>query len=152
MKKIIFGAIVFLCLFTTCVKANPDVTNISLNPANPKPLSTITFTATITGDQIDEAYMLLVECNEKTCFQKVNESMTMIEPGKYQADITLSKSSSTYIQYWVEYNEGGKWTGSEDDFIKKNLNVDQDDSPGFELLVFLISIIILIFIIKKKRR
>lgn len=152
MKKIIFGAIVFLCLFTFCIKADPVVNDITLNPADPSPKSTITFTVTITGDEIDEVNLILQECNEELCFQKINQTMTKLESGKYQTSVTLSKSSATYIQYWVETKESGLWFGSDADLIKKNLKVNQDDSPGFELLVFFISIIILIFIIKKKRR
>jgi hypothetical protein len=153
MKKIIFGAIVIFTIFTIGAKAEPVINSITLDPTNPSPKSTITFTADITGDQLDEVYLILQECKEDLCFQRVNESMTKTGTNTFEVTMTLTKSSSTYIQYWIEINEDGDWYGSDSDLTKKNLSTQQEDSsPGFELLVFLVSLVILLFIIKKKRR
>ncbi len=153
--EILITTIIMIIIYISSafVLADPVIEDISINPTSPSPKSTITFTATVTGDQIDEVYLLLQECKEDLCFPRTNASMNKLESGKYQTSITLEESDATYIQYWLNINEDGTWYSSEEDIIKKNLSTKPEDSiPGFELLVFLVSIIILLFIIKRKRR
>ena len=153
--EILITTIVMVIIYisSAMVLADPAVEDISINPTSPSPKSTITFTATVTGDQIDEVYIVLQECKEGLCYPRTNVSMTKLESGEYRKSITLSKSDATYIQYWLNIKEGGTWHGSEDDIILKYLSTNQDEpTPGFELIVFFISIILLLFIIKRKRR
>ena len=154
MKKILLGAIVFLCLLSVSVKADPGVNEITLNPGKPSPAATVTFTADISGDQIDGVYLIVQECQgEDLCFPRSNNSMNEIESGKYQKSVTLKKSEATYIQYFLEINEDGTWYSFDSSIEKTYLDTGKEDSsPGFEFLVFIISLIILIFIIKRKRK
>jgi hypothetical protein len=154
MKKILFGAIVLLCLISVLIKADPVVEDITLDPVQPSPGATVTFTADVSGDQINGVHLIILECKGvDLCFPRSNYSMDEIETGKYQKSITLKKSEATYIQYFLEINQGGTWYSFESEIEKTNLKIDEEDStPGFELLVFIISLIILIFIIKKKRK
>jgi len=157
MKKILFGAIVLLCLLSVSIKADPVVDDITLDPATPIPGSTVTFTADLSGGTFDGVFLIIQECQgEDLCFPRSNYSMDEIETGKFQKSITLKKSEATYIQYFLEINEGGTWYSYDSDIEKTNLKTTEDEgddsSPGFELLVFIISLIILIFIIKRKRK
>jgi hypothetical protein len=155
MKKILFGAIVLLCLLSVSIKADPVVDDITLDPGQPSPGATVIFTAEVTGNQISNVYLIIQECkSDDFCFTRTNESMNKVENGKYEKSLTLKHSDATYIQYFLNINEGGTWYSFDSDIEKTYLKIeeDEDSSPGFELLVFIISLIILIFIIKKKRK
>ena len=156
MKKILFGAIVLLCVLSVSIKADPVVDDITLDPDQPSPGATVTFTADLSGGTFDGVFLIIQECQgEDLCFPRSNYSMDEIETGKFQKSITLKKSEATYIQYFLEINEGGTWYSFDSDIEKTYLKItdEKDDStPGFELLVFIISLIILIFIIKRKRK
>ena len=153
--EILITTIVMVMIYisSSIVLAEPAVEDISLNPTSPLPKSAITFTATVTGDQIDEVYLIIQECKQDLCFPRTNASMNKVGSRKYQTSITLKESDSTYIQYWLNINEDGTWYSFDEDITKTNLSTKQEDStPGFELLVFIISLIILLFIINRKRK
>ena len=154
---------VFLCLYLSIssVMAQPAV-DITFEPEEPAPESTITFTATVSGENISEVYICLSECKEGLCYaDSFNESMDEISEGVYQKEITMIHSDATYIEYWAVFNDNGTWydfqeetanlkTSSDDNGDTTNGD-DTDDTPGFEMILILLSLVALIFLFKRKR-
>ena len=159
-------------LLLVCIQsstaANPIVTTISLDPADPAPTETITFTATIDSNETPTSVFIVVqECNENICFKDgYNESMTLQDSGEYQGQIALQRDDVTYIKYHIEILSNGEWYAN--DITEFDLTVDDgngdtngnnsnngstngDGTPGFEMIVFLIAGSIIIISFKHKR-
>ncbi|UCH72185.1 MAG: hypothetical protein JSW62_01155 [Thermoplasmatales archaeon] len=139
------------------IAAEPNVEEIVVNPPNPAPLSTITFTATIShSDQLDDIRLIVEECKEGFCYSDgFNEPMSLTDEGKYDAEITLKHDDSTKIQYNLNIKSGDSWyNASKEELYLGTSNTDNDDglngTPGFEVILFLAAISIgLLF--KRKR-
>ena len=164
MKKILIAIIVILCLcvLNANVIAGPVVDEITFVPSNPPPVSSITFTAKLSGANIDEVYIIVKECKGDFCFALgFNESMDEIASGQYQKEITLNQPDATNIQYWLIINSDGTWYDFQDEYTEVDLSLPSDgnggggddsgNAPGFELLIMFLSIAILAFIVKRKR-
>jgi len=144
-------AFAFLIVSTSAstVLADPTVVQVAIDPAEPLPLSTITFNATIRSNEtIDEVWLLAQECRSDLCFiDKWNESMSMIN-GAYQTTITLIHKEAAQIKYHFAIKNNGTWFNTETTVINlridENNNVPQNTSgnnatPGFELVLLFIS-------------
>ena len=66
--KIFVTMIVSLSLFMSIASADPSVGGITTDPASPTHQSTITVTATITGDDIESVTLTVQECKPGSCF------------------------------------------------------------------------------------
>jgi len=156
---------VILCLFLSIpsVIAQPNI-DITFEPEEPAPESKINFTATVSGENISEVYICLSECKEGLCYaDSFNESMDEISEGVYQKDITMIHSDATYIEYWAVVNDNDTWYNFNLDYETANLKTssngngdttngnDTDDTPGFEMILVLLSLVVLIFLFKRKR-
>ena len=171
MKKIkgyILVAVI-LGMFLLGFNAVADSTyTIDVDPSEPEPLSTVTFIATVTGDSVEEVYLIVIECKDDSCYtiDAFNESMESQGGDVYQKAITLMQSDANNIEYYLVVKDNGIWYNFLDQFEVLNLKISSgnggnggstngDDgstkTPGFELLVFIISIVILVFILKRKR-
>ncbi len=148
---------------------------IEIKPQSPAPESTITFTPTIKDENTTEVWLHIQECDANTgiCFSDSvkNESMTDLGGGKYEVSITLLHNDATYIQYWIDVKTSDAWIdyfkGSDGKGTIINLsapvNGDDDDStvnggdkngetPGFEFIGVLISVIFILLILNKRKR
>jgi len=158
--KTMIGGILFLglCLSIFSVNANPTIENITTNPAEPKPLSTFTVIATITGENIISVTVTISECTEKPpaqCFKShQNIPMTLNDNGKYEAEVTLTgtQDSIDHVQYLFNINDDGTeyQIGDLKTYLKTNNGGDNED-PGFELVILLIAVFISLIFLKRKR-
>ena len=163
-NKIIIIGIVILCLFSLNINVSASpVVEITMDPEEPEPLSTVTFTANITHNQtIDEVYLEIRECRVGLCYLPMNTSMEFVE-GKYLADIELAHSDATYISYQMKIKSDGKWYTNEIANTTLKIETDNGDGngdqtkddgdglPGFEILFFIIAVFITFILIRKKR-
>lgn len=167
MKKIVVrwvcttGVLILgLCfLMSSMAVAEPTVLEITSEPGHLAPLSTITFTARLSGENISEVYIIVKECKgEDQCFfPKINESMTKDAMGEYQAKVTLKHAKADNIGFWlVVKSDDGFWYDFQDDVKKIGLTVGPSDDdkgiPGFELVTMIFVIVMILFVFKKRKR
>jgi hypothetical protein len=145
--------------------AEPDV-EMEYYPEEITPLSTVSFNATITGENISDVFILIQECDAITgvCNSPMlNISMEEIDDGIYTADAKLVYEKATYITYWVNIQDDeGNWsktTGVKIDLTIPPTNGDSDgnngknngNTPGFELILLIFAVMIGIVLFKRKR-
>jgi hypothetical protein len=159
IKKPLITIVLFLslCLSTFSINADPTI-EIETNPAKPERLSTFTVIASITGENIISVKVTISECDDSACYvSQSNIPMDLIEDGKYETEITLTgtQESINHVQYVFIINDSGTEYQLKD--LKTNLNTDDGNndggdngSPGFELIVILASMFILLIIFKKR--
>lgn len=154
-----------LSLSALGVTAAPVVEDITPDPSVPTVLSTIAFTANVSGDNISAVHVIVKECNADICyFPPQNTSMDELPSGEYEAEVTLIHSDAIYIGYWLVIKDDGVWYNYEDDQVEVYLDLDTDNgqtggskdksdsSPGFELILLITSIALLISLYRRKRR
>jgi hypothetical protein len=125
--------------------AIPTVENVTLQPPEPSPKGTISFSASISGEDIEEVRLIVRECKEDFCFAKeFNESMYLSD-GLYKCQITLRYEEATYIQYNLEIKSKGTWYKS--DIRRVNLS-HESKTPGFQAFFLFLAVL---FLILKKR-
>lgn len=164
--KIMISIIFFLVLFISAVNVNatPTVEDITTQPAQPTPLSTIKVIATITGENIISVNLTVAECDESLCYvSHSNIVMSLNEDSKYEAELTLKddRNRADHIQYQFIINDNGtEYTFSDDSwktyFLITNNNDNQntdnnDNTPGFELIILLVAVFISLIFLKRKR-
>jgi len=170
-KKIfIFGALLILtlCFVSNGSAADPIVSNLSTNPAEPEPLSTVTVTINVTGENIISVNMSASECTDgppELCFiPHLNIPMTLNDEGYYEADFTLEddKDRSDHIKFTFTVNDNGTEYPLDENW-KVYLDLDQDGNdqtsndadkgtPGFEFIILLFALIVGFGIYKKRDR
>jgi hypothetical protein len=149
------------------VIAKPTVNSITTIPENPKPLSTVTIIADISGENISRVNLTISECDENACYINQKVDMVLNPDGKYQAEITLkdSENRADHLQYLfkIALENGSEYPLSDNSWKtyldlssndNKNNNEDDtgsDDTPGFEILFVMIAIFIGLLYYKKKR-
>ena len=176
-KKIsIVSLLIFSTLvFAMAVTAEPSVDNVTFNPAEPYAQAEITISATITNDDpINQVYLYVQECNPTICYiTNINQTMVAGEDDSYEATATLVESDATYIKYNFKILSNGEWfetekvnqslfpppaTDDDDDNDDSNGNTNgngnggSNDTPGFEIIVFLGAMIISSLIILRRKR
>jgi len=166
MRNILVVSIVFLglCLAGSGVVAESVVSNVSVSPTEPEPLSTITITATITSDEeIETVNLVIKECigtpeESGLCYTPETKEMTSAGDDIYTIDYSLQHSDAGYFGYHFEIN-GVEYGDGDTNVVLKagssnggNGGGDDDNgSPGFELISLLIAISIGVFLLKRKR-
>ena len=175
MKKTLKNALIAMltiCLFLPVVAIasaeDPSYEDINWSPEEPIRESEVSFSVDITGDNIEEVYIRVEECNDQFCYQDIiNESMINTVGNTWEASATLLHDDTTYSTVWLEIKSNGNWTNFKDSKISFDVFEDTgngenggnggngdngtDDTPGFELIVLVISIIVAISVYKKKR-
>ena len=145
-------------IFSLCISiigtiraVEPTVVEVTLDPEDPAPQSTIIFTAVITSeDNIEELRLIVRECKEGLCYTGgFNESMTTVDTDTYQTSVTLIHDGSTYIKYHLEIKSDGTWY--KNDITEVDLKLNSDNTSGFEMILLLISIVIGTLVLKRKR-
>ena len=175
MKKTLKNALIAMltiCLSLSVVAIasaeDPDYEDIIWSPEEPIRESEVSFTVDITGDNIDEVYVRVEECNDIFCYQDIlNESMINTTDNTWEGTVTLLHDDTTYCTVWLEILSNGTWFDFKESKITFDVYEDTgngengdnggngengtNDTPGFELIVLVISIIVAISIYKKKR-
>ncbi len=154
----LFGIGLFLSAAFTLAGDNPIV-DITLNPANPAPKSVVTFSVDIGGNSISTVHLKINECNkaENICHPPRNISMDNVDDNTYVTEVQLEYDDATSITYLIVVNSDGKWTNSDEFTTYLSINSgdsdkngnDSDGSPGFETVVFLITVACVLFLFKK---
>ena len=142
----------FLSIVNIASAANPNVGEIKLVPANPAPKSDVTISTDVTGGDVTKVRLIINECNKETgiCHLPRNISMSKKSGNTYEAQVTLEWQDVTSITYHIRVESDGKWFefGEHTTKLSTGSN-DSNNSPGFELFIFLIAIIGVIFYIKR---
>src|SRR6056297_159744 len=96
-------AVILVVLTIPSVNAAPTV---ELNPAKPKPLETVTFTATIPNvENIQQVTIRVQECGNEPnsgyiCYtDEFNETMTESAADTYTGSVTLAQKNSIELKY-----------------------------------------------------
>jgi hypothetical protein len=166
VTKALFCIVVMSILAATFDQATavkPSVREVNISPSNPTVLSNVTFTAEITGDNIIAVHLIYKECDSQICKFIKNTTMIKTSEGTYGETITLAYDKATYMTYYFEINSAGTWTKTEyvnvtlspasgdNDHNGTNGNGNNQKSPGFELIISLIAVGLLILALGKKR-
>ena len=150
-----FITVTFLIVsvFIPAVVADPTVEQVTINPSEPLPLSTITFNATIlSNDTIDEVRLYVQECRVDLCFvHEFNISMEKIINDTFQGQCTLIEEEATQIKYRLKISSDETWYFTNITFITLAVNVKKNttqdpaaSTPGFETPLFVLSITLFI--------
>jgi hypothetical protein len=165
-RKMIFVMIGIISIMGTSLASaaisEPNIGIPVLIPTNPTAKSAVRFSVDVNGADITFVKVNVVECNGKTgvCQQPQNITMGKISDITYAADVTLTRTDTTYITYWIAVQYGSLWKDSVK--TKLNLSVPQPDhnqtngsgnkkSPGFELPVVVIAVAVSLILIGRKR-
>lgn len=158
--KISITVIVMLGLIISSVNvlADPVVDEITTDPTSPTHQSTITITATITGDDITSVNITVLECKVGLCFTYSTYIMSQNGEGNWVAEATLQDDSgrSTYIKYVFNIVDSGvEYQDITSDNWKVDLSIDDVNGgngiPGFETITLLAAIIIGIILLRRMR-
>ncbi|UCD14040.1 MAG: hypothetical protein JSW60_01090 [Thermoplasmatales archaeon] len=173
MKKTLKNALVItlvagLCLsFSGIVAAvDPSYEEIIVSPAEPPRLSEVSFSVDVTGENIEEVRVIVEECTAQICYPDLrNESMTNTQGNTWEGTVTLIHDDAIYCTTWLVIKSDGTWYNFKDLRKEFNLSIDTgngdtnggdgnggDGAPGFELILLVISLVLALFIYKKKRR
>ena len=158
-----FFIIFFIFVFTSSGSGKPIVGEIYSSPSNPLPLSTVTFTAGIYNNSsgIEAVQLIAQEYMDDLCFiDSQNISMNYTYSccmDFYEIELELTHEDATQIKYHLEILSNGTWYEYETNFIPiskvNGNNMDgsiKNTTPGFEIVILLFSIFVLLKI-KKKR-
>lgn len=157
--KIIILMVLGLSFLFNSVSAKTTI-NVDIEPNEPAPASKITITANITSDRdIDKVYIDIQECKEDMCF--LNENVTMVKVNSnYQKQYQLTRDVATYFKYSiaVKFEDGSWYSQAEKTNItlkpssnNNGTNGGNNDTPGFELIILIATVLITIFLFKRKR-
>lgn len=163
--KIIMCVVVlsfFVATSLRVVAEDPVIGDVNISPTNPTVQSTITVTVNVTGEDIAAVHFIYKECDEELCKYQQNSTMTQVSLGAYQSTITLVWDKATHMTYHFEINSNGSWTTTNDvDVILASIpgnntngtngNGDNQQSPGFEIVITLVALGLLLVVLRRKR-
>lgn len=165
IRQILIISVLVLGMYSwiigTVGAAEPTVVEIDYDPQNPEVASTVTFNATINGEDVSAVHIIVQECNEQVCFIRHNISMNKVDTSEYQIDVELTRDDASIVKYNLKIESDGVWYDFKDDIKQFNLvpktNGDQTNgndntngTPGFELIPIVVSIVFVLFIHKIK--
>ena len=144
------------------IQAQPT---IDITPTKPEAESDVTFEVDLTGENVQNAYLWIQECNINTgiCYTDQNVSMTETSDGIYETTFTLEHDDATYFQYSIIVDTGSGWSTFFEE-TKVNLaepsnnngntgNGDSgEDTPGFEFVALFLSVIFILLIMYRRKR
>ena len=158
-KCVIIAIFIILSLYLSTVVAVAEDPTMIVDPEKPARKSSVTFTAEFPDDIAQDILSVILAYNEcsDVCYSKKEETMTPIGDNSYEATINLEKDDATYVQYWLEVETEEGTT----EYLKETKvylstestgsNSDSNGSPGFELILLLLSIVMAMFIFTRKR-
>ena len=162
----------FFVMPITVANAEPT---IELNPAQPKPLDTVTFTAIIPDvENIQQVTIQVKECGNEPgigyiCYTDVvfNQTLTETSTNTYSGSIILTHENAIELKYQLNYQTSEGWMLYPDDLVnvEYDLSSEPDDNndgdssdgddagtPGFEVLGLFISVIFISLILYRRKR
>ena len=97
-----------ILLVVPIINAEPTV---EITPTKPKVNADVTFEVDLTGENVQNAYLWIQECNGNTgiCYTDQNLSMTETSEGMYEVSTKLEHDDATYFQYSVFVDTGSNW-------------------------------------------
>ena len=148
----------------------PSVGAISLSPKKPTRQSEVNFSVSVTGDNIEKVYVKVEECvgdpnsPDYFCYTGLlNVSLSNVS-GTWKGTGTLQYSNSDEGHCWPVVKSNGVWYDFKNDKTTwTNFSIvpasnngtnggdNTDNTPGFELILVIVSIVAALFIYKKKR-
>jgi len=162
---IFFIMMISMLLLPTTLAVDPPT--VSIEPKEPKPNETVTFTVSIPSDQtVTEAVIFVEECEEGLCFiDNFNETLTETGSNTYEASITLKHETADVMKYRVGYSTPSGWVWYPEDTNERiSVNLDTNanggnnggngntDTPGFELISLFAAVSFISFILYKRKR
>jgi hypothetical protein len=169
IKKISITMILFLSLIliTNTVLADPQLNSLTTNPLKPEPESEVTVIVNFTGENIISVRGYAVECYDDNgndpspaCYQNTELTLSLNDDGLFEDTFNLKdyEGITDHIEWifyvndsGVEYEiEGGKTYLDLEPDTPNNNNNDKG-TPGFEILLLLVAILIGVLYYKKKR-
>ena len=174
--KLVIGVLLLgmFLINTTFAGADPTYEDITVEPAEPERFSEVNFSVEITGDNISEVYIKVQECKDtdtgtgEVCSPTIlNETMASSDGITWTGTATLEWDSTTIGHCWLVIKDNGTWY----DYASNKLNkltdftvVAPDDggdedgdgsdsggTPGFELVIVMISLLVAVSLYKRKR-
>jgi hypothetical protein len=152
---------IFAATSLRAVAVEPSVGEVTISPSNPTALSNVTFTAKVTGDDINAVHLIYSECDSEICKLTKNTTMTETSEGTYEATINLAWDKANHITYYFNIYCTGIWTKTE--YVNVTLTpsngnhngngntTNGDKSPGFEILLFVAAIGGSVILLARKR-
>ena len=130
---------------------DPVIQDIDYTPKNPNALSTITFTATVIGDD-PAVYVFVEECRDDICYADAqNVTMDKIDTTQYEKTITLKHGDANIIHYQIIVESQGMWSKSSlEEISLEGKETDGNDTSGFEGILLIGAVVGLIILIKKR--
>lgn len=169
-RKILITTIVILAMYTYIGSVIAGVgSSVIIDPEEPAPQSTVTFTATILSEgDLDEVVILVEECKTGLCFiDSFNESMTMLNTDTYTTQIILKHWDASEMKYRLGYSSDSTWKW-EPPLMENMTSVDLDtssdsngdngngnnntDTPGFGFIGLLLSVMFISLILHIRKR
>jgi len=158
MRQNLVSFMVILGMITLSTLAtagnDPVIQDIDYTPNNPNALSTITFTATVTGDN-PTVHVFVEECRDDLCYADVqNVTMEKTSTIQYEREITLKHADANIIHYQIIVEDQGMWYKSslEAVSLEGKETDDGNDTPGFEGILMIVSIVVIGIIAHIKKR
>ena len=162
VKKGVMVLLLFAVLLFSLTIVTADAT-VDFIPAKPEPKDTIEVTAKITDENVNAVHVLIQECNENTgiCYTKQNFTMAEISDSIYTTSVTLEKDDATYLQYtinvktsdgWIEYNKETKIDYEKASSNNNGKTDSNNDTPGFEFIALVLSIMFISLILYRRKR
>ena len=163
----IIQLIIVWSLILQVVSIIPAEPTIEITPTKPEAESDVTFEVDLSGENVQNVYLWIQECNVNTgiCYTNDNVSMTETSNGIYETTFTLEHDDATYFQYSIIVNTGGGWQTffeqtkvnlAEASNNNNNGNTGNDDSgsdtPGFEFVALFMSVIFILLIMYRRKR
>ncbi len=160
--SLIFVNVLFLLVVGNVAYSDPIFNDILVTPSHPAPKSEVTFSIEIEGSDISSVRLIVRECNKETgiCHAPPqNVSMTNVGGNTYEAEVTLIHDDVNSITYNIEIKSEGKWLESDESTTTLNVKSndtnsngnDSNNTPGFEILTFLVAVICVVIILKRMR-
>jgi len=159
---LIFVNVLFLIAVGNLTYADPIIGNILVTPSHPAPLSDVTFSVEIEGNDISSVRLIVRECNKETgvCHAPPqNASMSNVGGNTYETEVTLIHDDVTSITYNIEIKSEGKWMESDESTTTLNVKSedtdsngnDSNDTPGFEIILLILAMITGVKIFKNNK-
>ncbi len=109
MKRL-YAIGIILLFISLAIADEPRIENITISPEKPTPLSEITITAEINGENIEEVCMRVEEGNDMYCYPyPLNVSLVNIHTNIYKGNATLIHWDATRILCWPVIKCNGTW-------------------------------------------
>lgn len=176
MKNVLVVTLIaglFLPIVGIATADKPTVGEISISPEEPTRQSEVNFSVDVTGDDIEQVCIKVEECvapdtpNYFCHAGLLNVSLTNVD-GTWEGPGTLQYDDSDVGHCWLVIKSGETWYDyANDKSTWTNFTVvpaenggdnngadggdDTGKTPGFELILVIVSIVVALFIYKKKR-